>query len=433
MPSGMVASAEVSCTWRGADLLQMQRTEQLVTRHIARVVAAIVGLLLGILVASSSAFASSTGPGPRAPWGVSPQRPPHIVGGYPVPMGYGFMAYITYHVPGAPTETVCSGSVVSSNVVLTAGHCVVDTTTGQTENPAWFMVETGSPDLASSAVTSSSVSEAMPYPGFHLATADGDAGLLVLSSPINEPSLRLATSSDGASEQPGRGAIVSGWGLTSPDASEGPSVLQWAGTVVQSSTACTAYSSLNFPFDRLTELCAIDYPALDNSICQGDSGGPLITLDGSGKLVEIGIVSHAPKGCPTDLPNFYTRVSAISTWANEVIRQVAPPPPPPQLPSMSISNARNYVGKVLTIALGRTSKRRTGYSTRCSRQSATRVSCHVGFSSGGNAYYGTVTVYYELVHGTVYWTDIYTIHWVSKQCLGGAHPKRCRVHTKTGS
>jgi len=55
------------------------------------------------------------------------------------------MAFIEYQ-SSLRNSYLCSGTVVSPNVVLTAGHCAVDKTTGITRNPAGFAVVTGAAD-----------------------------------------------------------------------------------------------------------------------------------------------------------------------------------------------------------------------------------------------------------------------------------------------
>ena len=54
-----------------------------------------------------------------------------------------FMAFVAYFDPSGNPEFVCSGTVVSPNVVLTAGHCAVDEATGVPLDPSGFRVVTG--------------------------------------------------------------------------------------------------------------------------------------------------------------------------------------------------------------------------------------------------------------------------------------------------
>jgi secreted trypsin-like serine protease len=89
-----------------------------------------------------------------------------IVGGQPVPAGvFPQLAFIQDELaPGI--FTACSGTVLSSNVVLTAGHCVADETTGAIQPASGFSVATGIPNLADTATGQvSGVSQVIPYPG----------------------------------------------------------------------------------------------------------------------------------------------------------------------------------------------------------------------------------------------------------------------------
>ena len=55
------------------------------------------------------------------------------------------VARVTYH--DGSDSFLCSGTVVASNVVLTAGHCAEDETTGAVETPADYQVLTGRQSL----------------------------------------------------------------------------------------------------------------------------------------------------------------------------------------------------------------------------------------------------------------------------------------------
>jgi secreted trypsin-like serine protease len=356
------------------------------------------------------------------------------------------MGQVRYAVPGASTRTLCSGTIVSQNVILTAAHCVVDETTGELENPAWFSVVTGSPDVTSPSAASNAVSQVFTYPGYDPSVERGDAALLVLSKPIQEPTLRLAMTADAGSELGGTGAIIAGWGLTTAAAQSTPAMLQEASTVVQTSTYCQANSSANFPFDPTIELCALNPPTFDTGTCSGDSGGPLIASDASAKPVLIGVTSAGPANCSqTTRPDQFTRVSAISDWANSVIQQVAPAPAPapappkptpspPALPDMTLSAARSYVKKELAIVFGPTFTRRADYTISCTRETATIMQCEVRFSSGASDYYGSVDVYYKLDVSRVYWHGAYKMHSVNDHCyFHSGHRSRCVVHTRSGT
>lgn len=86
---------------------------------------------------------------PRLVWRGSR---PKIIGGYgAVQSDWGFMAFVAYFDASGNPEFVCSGTVVAPDVVLTAGHCAVDETTGVPLDPSGYVVVTNSVDWTDAA------------------------------------------------------------------------------------------------------------------------------------------------------------------------------------------------------------------------------------------------------------------------------------------
>jgi secreted trypsin-like serine protease len=401
------------------------------------VVAAIVVLLLALAPAASAG-----------------QVAPDIVGGQTAPSGsFGFMAFLAHYVGGTP-DFACSGTVLSSNVVLTAGHCGEDTSTGVPYQPSDYRVVTSALDWTDAATRQvSSVSRVIVEPAFNPGTLDADATLLVLSTPTTAPAIPLASyPEDSYLLNPGTGAEIAGWGATASQPLTAQ--LQWGQTVVQSLAPCAQQAALlGGPFDAGYELCAIDAPTFTDSTCNGDSGGPLLAQRYGGTWVEIGITSWGATTCSTAEPDFFTRADAVSSWAESWVaaEKPAPPPPPPaatttppppapttttppssapatpQLPWMTFSDARTYTYNTLSDVLPRVFHHRYGYKASCTRRSAVRVSCNFGFRSAPNDYWGTVTSSYLFgANDSLEWVATYTIHWVNDQCYHSGHRSRCR-------
>ncbi|MBV9817494.1 MAG: serine protease [Solirubrobacterales bacterium] len=261
---------------------------------------------------------------------------PRIIGGQNVGAGeLGFLARVTYD--DGTNAFLCSGTLISSNVVLTAGHCAEDTDTGIAYSPSGYEVMTGTSSLSTPGQVSG-VSRVIPYPTFDPSTLHGDAGLLVLSSPAATAPVPLATSPTDASLYAGgsTGAIV-GWGVTD-DAGDLPDNLQYGTDVVQDPGYCAQQASqLGASFDTLSQLCAIYPPSYQDTTCNGDSGGPLLEVVNDA-WIEAGITSFGPSGCSTTIPAYFTRADAIAPWANQWITAVAPtstPSSPPTTPPPS--------------------------------------------------------------------------------------------------
>jgi len=259
---------------------------------------------------------------------------PAIVGGTSAAVGtFPWLALMQDDLGGGNGEQ-CTGTVVSSNVVLTAAHCAEDITTGVVDAASGFTVATGNVDPTEVAGQVSSVSQVLVYPSFDRTTLQGDAALLVLSTPTTAPAIPLATAADLSLIQPGSELGVAGWGLTAGGASTLPAILQWGVTVAQSPANCAALDNADsiLVFDPTSEFCAVDYPSYAVGTCKGDSGGPAIAVPAANSVVEVGITSYGDPNCSTTVPSNFTRVDLVSPWIDGVIAAVAPPPPAPPPP-----------------------------------------------------------------------------------------------------
>jgi hypothetical protein len=365
------------------------------------------------------------------------------------------MAFILHVDASGTPDFNCTGTVVSPNVVLTAGHCAVDETTGATLDPSGFGVETGSVDWTNAAQRQLSlVSKVIVNPAYNPFTDTFDAALLVLRTPTTATAIPLATDTYAPLEQPGAPAYIAGWGDTYTNGPT-PFLLQWAPTVVQTAAYC---SQFNPYFDASSELCTVDPPNYLTGACNGDSGGPLAAFNAADQLIEIGIITNGPADCNTYAADDFTAVIPLESWVASWIQAAAPPTPPPPvppptpaptpapsqpspppatstLPTLTLAQAEGYVRQTLAGTLGQRFKPARGYTPICNRKSPTRFTCNIRFWHGPNDYHGTVTVY--LVSGPgglTEWTDNYTIHWINHYCLyHAANPYRCTTHTKRGS
>jgi trypsin len=375
---------------------------------------------------------------------------PSIVGGSPAPTGsFPWLAFVADVSNGG--ANICSGTVVSANVVLTAGHCGEDLATGAVRSASNYRIVTGSLDWTDQSRRQLlGVARVIVYPGYDPRTGAGDAALLVLRTPTAAPPIRLASAADAALIASGSAGAIAGWGETAGgDTGSLTTTLRWASTVVQSPSYCAH----NVPqFDAGTELCAIDAPSLRAGTCFGDSGGPLIAdyfKGHAGEPTEIGITSRGPATCATNLANIYTRVDAISAWARGWIRTLAPgassaprpptPTPPASHPSsphgsVTAAQAQGRVRTTLRGAFGRRFTRATQVTDRCTRSSAAGFKCATTWAYGPNDYYGTVTLGFATRGTAIAWSDRYEIHWVSDQCyFHSAHRSRCKVSLSRGS
>jgi secreted trypsin-like serine protease len=258
-----------------------------------------------------------------------------VVGGAPAQEGtFPSLAYVV-DMQGRYVYQ-CTGTVVAPSLILTAGHCAEDLKSGVVNGASGYRVVTGTVDPMLPGAAVSTVLGVIVYPWFVRRVDDGDAALLVLSTPTQAPPIALAHASDMRSFSGGSPAVIAGWGITSFEQKLPTEALRFADTVVQPRRWCKRNAR---PFYAKSEICTIAPPSYATGACSGDSGGPLLAQRPTGEAVQIGIAVHVYGRCSTRRPSVFVSVASISLWVHTWIAayKVSPPPPtssaPPSLPA----------------------------------------------------------------------------------------------------
>lgn len=201
----------------------------------------------------------------------------------------------------------CGGSLYTQQIVLTAAHCV-----GATGNNTGYTATAGVVDLQSTSgrvqVRSTKVYRAPGYNG------DGkDWALIKLASPINLPTLKIATTTAYNSGT----FTVAGWGAATQGGAQQRYMLK-ATVPFVSDTTCRSYSGYSGLIAG-EEICA-GYAAGGVDTCQGDSGGPMFRRDNANQWIQVGIVSWGIGCAKPNAPGVYTEVS---TFASQIAAAAA--------------------------------------------------------------------------------------------------------------
>jgi hypothetical protein len=197
----------------------------------------------------------------------------------------------------------CTGTLVTPNHVLTAGHCAY----GLAE------LRIGSTRLDAGGVVRG-IAGVQVHPDSYTTL---DLALVELDAPVDdvEPAV-LADGCLGNVYQDGLTVAIAGFGATDPQARDWPDQLLVAETTVRDADCSAVDAGCNTPVAPGGELVA---GGDDVDSCAGDSGGPLFLPGRGAGPVLVGITSRA--ALPTTRPcgdgGIYVRADAAARWLRD--------------------------------------------------------------------------------------------------------------------
>lgn len=200
----------------------------------------------------------------------------------------------------------CGGSVLNTNYVITAAHCV------EGKHAYEIKVVAGTIDYYKPG-SSHAVQEIIVHEQYNPSDSwKNDIALLKVKTPFVKSAHLdfVPLPSEGDYAKGNSVAVVSGWGrLWSGGATTNK--LQRVNIMIAEQKYCKdMYDKMYYNIYE-TQVCAYD-PISEKGSCNGDSGGPL-TVDG--KLA--GLVSWARDCALVDYPTVYTRVTSYLSWIQQ--------------------------------------------------------------------------------------------------------------------
>ncbi|XP_058450967.1 collagenase-like [Malaya genurostris] len=233
-----------------------------------------------------------------------------IVNGFPA--GDGQIPYQAFLIGVFPSggALACGGSIISSEWILTAAHCIVGVER--------FEVSMGSINRHAPEVLGHS-NNFIVHPDYNSNNLNNDIGLIRLNDPVgfsqNIQPVNLPSADRAGESFENYQATVSGFGLTSDAPGSGVSdTLNWVNIRIISNDQCQGVYGPDVIVG--STICGLGADADNQSTCSGDSGGPLV-IDENGRL-QIGVVSFVSSaGCTSGHPSGYVRTTHFRGWINQ--------------------------------------------------------------------------------------------------------------------
>ncbi|MBX2902795.1 MAG: trypsin-like serine protease [Chitinophagales bacterium] len=242
---------------------------------------------------------------------VSAVAQSRILNGTPVqPPAFEWMAGLSYS--SDPYEHFCGGSLINSEWIVTAAHCVE----GETPSSVKLFFKTYYLSNPVSGYFSVDIDTFYIHPDFNDTTYDNDVALIHLLYPITSITpIRLATVAETYLTDAGKDQNIIGWGRLHKWSFGGSDTLMEASVPIVASSVCNGSQSYDGQISA-NMLCA-GFMAGGTDACQGDSGGPLFTTDNNNELVLTGVVSWG-EGCgEKNFPGVYTKLQNYYTWITD--------------------------------------------------------------------------------------------------------------------
>lgn len=217
-----------------------------------------------------------------------------------------------YEKNGTEPSGLCTGTLIKTDVVLTAAHCI--------PSEGFFEIKYGVTSLDEEG-KNYSVKSTWIHPRYSKSKFGvNDIGLLKLAEPIlGAVTLPIASAKNLKLAEAAKDIRILGWG---EDQNGEPSTYLRSAKLGNQSAFLAKL--LGKKFNKDTWVAAGRYNSVERVYaggCRGDSGGPLVAKVGS-SFVQLGITSFGAEDCETEVPTIFMKVAYFTSDISGAIKQL---------------------------------------------------------------------------------------------------------------
>mmetsp|Transcript_15674 Transcript_15674/g.17508 ORF Transcript_15674/g.17508 Transcript_15674/m.17508 type:complete len:504 (-) Transcript_15674:175-1686(-) len=212
----------------------------------------------------------------------------------------------------------CGGSLIHSDIVLTAAHCA-GIPSGQVVINAYELDDINGVVVTTEGTEVRNIAQRSMHPDYNDETVANDFLLLKLDTPITTIN-PIPISSQGSSPADQDRLKVIGLGVTSAGGFTQPDFVREVEVTAISDSSCDNKYEEYGGIDPAVMFCAGD-PNGGKDSCQGDSGGPIFTYDQAtgDAITQVGVVSWGISCADARYPGVYAEIGAVKNWIDSEI------------------------------------------------------------------------------------------------------------------